>query len=48
MLRPEGRLPDELETAVLAACEAWDGADPDRAGYLLADAVQLARDLGYA
>jgi hypothetical protein len=42
------RLPDELETAVLAACEAWDGADPDRAGHLLADAVQLARDLGYA
>ncbi|HUC14013.1 MAG TPA: AAA family ATPase [Acidimicrobiales bacterium] len=42
------RLPDELETAVLAACEAWDAADPDRAGHLLADAVQLARDLGYA
>ena len=42
------RLPDELETAVLAACEAWGGADPVRAGHLLADAVQLACDLGYA
>jgi DNA-binding SARP family transcriptional activator/tetratricopeptide (TPR) repeat protein len=42
------RLPDELETAVLAACEAWDDADPDRAGHLLVDAVQLARHLGYA
>jgi hypothetical protein len=42
------RLPDELETAVLAACEAWDDADPDRAGHLLVDAEQLARHLGYA
>jgi hypothetical protein len=40
------RLPDELEAAVPAACQAWDGTDTDRAGHLLADAVQLARNLG--
>ena len=35
--RPVASAPaDELETAVLAACQAWDGADPDRAGHLLA------------
>ena len=42
------RLPDELEGAVQSACEAWDRAEPELAGQLLAGAVQLARDLGYA
>jgi len=31
-----------------AACAAWDGADPELAGRLLAGAVQLACKLGYA
>jgi len=38
-------LPDELEAALQAA---WDRADPALAGRLLADAVWLARALGYA
>jgi tetratricopeptide (TPR) repeat protein len=42
------RLPDELEAAVQSACETWDRADPELASQLLAGAVQLARDLGYA
>jgi hypothetical protein len=33
---------------VQSSCEAWDRADPELAGRLLAGAVQLARDLGYA
>ncbi len=41
-------LPDELEAAVQASCDAWDRAEPERAGQLLADAIQLAQDLGYA
>lgn len=32
----------------LAACEAWEAADRERASGFLASAVQLARDLGYA
>ncbi len=49
LLDPElARLPDELEAAVLAACNAWDAGDPDRAGHLLTGSVQLARSLGYA
>ena len=36
LLDPDlARLPDELEEAVLAACNAWDAGDPDRAGHLL-------------
>ncbi|HUC14312.1 MAG TPA: AAA family ATPase [Acidimicrobiales bacterium] len=42
------RLPDELEAAVQAACEAWDRAGHQLAGRLLGDAVKLARKLGYA
>jgi DNA-binding SARP family transcriptional activator len=49
LLEPShARLPDDLEGAVQAACEAWERAEPELAGRLLADAVQLARDLGYA
>ena len=49
LLEPsQARLPDELEGAVQSACEAWDRAEPELAGQLLAEAVQLARDLGYA
>jgi DNA-binding SARP family transcriptional activator len=49
LLEPShARLPDELEAAVQAACEAWDRAEPELAGRLLAEAVELARDLGYA
>ena len=49
LLEPShARLPDELEAAVQEACEAWDRGEPELAGRLLADAVQLARDLGYA
>jgi len=33
---------------VQAACDAFDSADPELASRRLADAVQLARDLGYA
>jgi hypothetical protein len=42
------RLPDELEGVVQSACEAWDRVEPELAGQLLAEAVQLARELGYA
>lgn len=45
---PQARLPDELEAAVQAACDAWDHVGPEQASGLLADAVKLARDLGYA
>jgi hypothetical protein len=49
LLDPElARLPDELEAGVLAACNAWDAGDTDRAGQLLTGAAQLARSLGYA
>ena len=49
LLEPsQARLPDELEGAVQSACEAWDRAEPELAGQLLAGAVQLARDSGYA
>ena len=49
LLDPDlARLPDELEEAVLAACNAWDAGDPDRAGHLLSCATELARSLGYA
>jgi hypothetical protein len=49
LLEPsQARLPDELEGAVQSACDAWDRAEPELAGHLLAGAVQLARDLGYA
>jgi hypothetical protein len=42
------RLPDDLEASVQAASDAWDHGRPELAGRLLAGAVQLARDLGYA
>jgi hypothetical protein len=42
------QLPDDLEVAVRAACDAWDGAGSELAGWLLEDAVRLARDRGYA
>jgi tetratricopeptide (TPR) repeat protein len=49
LLEPsQARLPDELEAAVQAACDAWDGAEPELAGRLLEDALQLARTLGFA
>ena len=41
-------LPEELEAAVKGGCDAWDGAEPERASALLADAVRLARGFGYA
>ena len=44
----QARLPDELEAAVLAACEAGDRAETELASTLLADAVDLARALRYA
>jgi class 3 adenylate cyclase/tetratricopeptide (TPR) repeat protein len=42
------RLPDELEGAVQSSCEAWGRAEPELAAQLLAEAVQLARELGFA
>ncbi len=42
------RLPDELEAAVQAACDAWDKDDPDKAGRLVDEAVALAQRLRYA
>ena len=44
----QARLPDELEAAVRAACEAWDRGEPEKAGRLVGEAVALARDLRYA
>ncbi len=41
-------LPDELEGDVRSACETWDRAELELAGQMLAGAVQLARDSGYA
>jgi class 3 adenylate cyclase/DNA-binding SARP family transcriptional activator/tetratricopeptide (TPR) repeat protein len=49
LLEPsQARLPDDVEAAVLAACEAWERADPEAAAHLLAHAVEIACDLGYA
>ena len=48
LVPPQVRMPDELEQAVAAACEAWDRERPELSGRLLAGAVQLARRLGYA
>jgi tetratricopeptide (TPR) repeat protein len=42
------RLPDDLEASAQAACDAWDRGRPEPAGRLLAEAVQLACNLGYA
>ncbi len=42
------RLPDDLEDSVQAASDAWDGGLPKQAARLLAGAVQLACNLGYA
>ena len=44
----EARLPDELEAAVQAACDAWDKGEPDEAGRLVGEAVALAVKLRYA
>jgi class 3 adenylate cyclase/tetratricopeptide (TPR) repeat protein/two-component SAPR family response regulator len=45
---PQARLPDELETSVQAACDAWDKGDPDKATPLVGEAVALAGELRYA
>ena len=45
---PQARLPDELETAVQAACDAWDKGEPDKAARLVGEAVTLAGELRYA
>ena len=42
------RLPDDLEASVQAASDAWDRGRPELTGRLLAGAVQLACNLGYA
>ncbi|HXW82372.1 MAG TPA: hypothetical protein VEJ84_22940, partial [Acidimicrobiales bacterium] len=42
------RLPDELEAAVQAACDAWDDREPDKASRLVGEAVALAGELRYA
>jgi hypothetical protein len=41
------RLPDELESAVGAACLAWDRGEQEACGHKLAAAAALARDLCY-
>ena len=49
MLEPtQVRLPDELEAAVQAACDAWDEGEPDTASRLVGEAVTLAGKLRYA
>ncbi len=49
LLEPsQARFPDELEAAVQQACEAQDAAGPGLTARLLAEAIQLARHLGYA
>ena len=49
MLEPtQAQLPDELEAAVQAACEAWDQGQPETAGRLVGEAVALAVKLRYA
>ena len=45
---PQQRLPDDLETQVLAAIEVWEGGEPERAGETLAVALELAQELRYA
>ncbi len=48
MLDPtQAQLPDELEAALRAACEAWDQGQPETAGRLVGDAVALAVKLRY-
>ena len=47
-LETRARLPDDLEMVVLAACEAWDRGEPEKAGRLVGEAVALARELRYA
>jgi hypothetical protein len=49
LLEPaHARLPDDLEPAPGTACARWDDGKAEPAGRVLADAVQLARQLGYA
>jgi eukaryotic-like serine/threonine-protein kinase len=45
---PQQRLPDELEAEVNAAIEAWERDEPERAGEILAVALELAQRLRYA
>jgi hypothetical protein len=48
LLQPDQqRLPDELDSAVAAACLAWDRDEPEAARRHLAGAVALARELYY-
>jgi tetratricopeptide (TPR) repeat protein len=42
------RLPDELETALREACDAWDGGEPEKASRLVGGSLTLARGLRYA
>ena len=44
----QARLPDQLEAAVQAACDAWDKGEPDEAARLVGEAVTLAGKLRYA
>jgi hypothetical protein len=44
----QARLPDELEGAARAACDAWDQGEPDKGFRLVGEAVTLARKLRYA
>ena len=50
LLEPsQARLPDELEAAVIAACEAWDRAETREGGPVLGGAVTASsRTPGYA
>jgi hypothetical protein len=45
---PQQRFPDELETLLQAAIEAWDGGQPRVAAARLGEAVELAQRLAYA
>jgi hypothetical protein len=48
LLHPaQQRLPDELESAVTAACLAWDQGEREAGGKTLTAALALARDLRY-
>ncbi len=45
---PQQRLPDELESEVRAAIEAWDHGEPERARQTLVKALEIAQQLRFA
>ena len=45
---PQLRMPDELEASVTGSLLPHETAQPSQAAVLLADAIELARNLGYA